>query len=339
MKRCPGCSRTYTDPTLNFCLEDGTPLINEADPSFDPNATVRYSPIRDTGEPPPTEIIPQGGPLLNQVPEMQRPQPQWSPRPAVQPQKKSSAIWWVLGGFAVIAVIGIGLVIMIIAIASMSTNTNENSNSNSNSNLRSNRNSSTNSNRSNENSNANLPSSLDDDFSEQKWGTGNSRFGDIWYADDEYHMRSKEKTFLVMYAPNNEYNTENATVRVTVRSVDGSATTSGYGLIIHGEKSKSNDLEDYALLIYTGEEPQYQIVIHKNGNQSTLIPWTKSPVIRGGTSPNQLEARANSNEISFFINGQFVNKITDTENFRRGLAGFYTSDTAEIAFDDLEIRR
>jgi hypothetical protein len=30
MKRCPKCSRTYDDSTLNFCLADGTPLIEFA---------------------------------------------------------------------------------------------------------------------------------------------------------------------------------------------------------------------------------------------------------------------------------------------------------------------
>jgi hypothetical protein len=27
MKRCPECRRDYTDDTLSFCLEDGTPLV------------------------------------------------------------------------------------------------------------------------------------------------------------------------------------------------------------------------------------------------------------------------------------------------------------------------
>jgi hypothetical protein len=338
MKRCPGCNRTYTDLSLNFCLEDGTPLVNDVPPPADPNATVRYSPARDTGGPPPTEIYRQPAPMLNQVPEMIQPQQQWSPRPGVQPQKKSNAVWWILGGFAVLAIIGIGLVIMIVAIANLGGSTKGNANANSNSNVRVvNRNGNSRAN-DNDNANSSLPSSLADDFSEQKWGSGNSKFGDIWYSDDEYHMRSKDKTFLVMYAPNNDYNTENATVRVTTRSVGGSATTSGYGLIIHGEK-KSSNLEDYALLIYTGDEPQYQIVMHKNGSQSPLVPWTKSTVIRSGTSPNQLEARVKGNEISFYINGQYVNRITDSDNFRRGLVGFYTSDTAEVAFDDLEIKR
>ena len=32
MKRCPTCNRTYTDLSLNFCLEDGTPLATDATP-------------------------------------------------------------------------------------------------------------------------------------------------------------------------------------------------------------------------------------------------------------------------------------------------------------------
>ena len=56
MKRCPACNRTYADLSLNFCLDDGTPLTNDAAPTTDLNATVRYPPPRDTSEPPPTEI-------------------------------------------------------------------------------------------------------------------------------------------------------------------------------------------------------------------------------------------------------------------------------------------
>ncbi|HEY7786623.1 MAG TPA: hypothetical protein VIB00_17970 [Pyrinomonadaceae bacterium] len=341
MKRCPSCNRTYTDLSLNFCLEDGTPLVGGATTPVDPQATVRYPSPRDTGDPPATEIYNQPIPLLNQVPEMSAPRPQWTPgsmaAPMAAPRKKSNTVWWVLGGLAVVGVIGVGLVIMLIALASIGSSTNENTNTNIN--RIANRNNSNNGNISNTNSAADLPSSVVDDFSYQKWGSGNSRFGDIWYADDEYHMRSKEKTYLVMYAPSNEYNTQDATVKVTARSVDGSAATSGYGLIVHGEKTKDNQLEDYALLIYTGDDPQYEIVKHKNGNQTALIPWTRSSVIRSGTSPNQLEVRIKGDELSFYINGQYVNRISDNENFRRGLVGFYTSDTAEVAFDDLEVKR
>jgi hypothetical protein len=340
MKRCPSCNRTYTDASLNFCLEDGTPLVSDVVPAYDPHATVRDQPPRRTSEPPATEIY-REKPLLNQVPEMSRPRqppPQWSPTPQIQQQKKSNTVWWVIGGLAVVGVLGIGLIVMIMVLAGLGANDNTDNNSNS---RVVNTNRTTNTNRTaNTNSNTStLPASFTDDFSEEKWRTGNFQFGDIWYKDDEYHMRSKEKTYLVMYAPSSGYDTENATVRVTMRSVDGNGPTSGYGLIVHGQKSPSNELEDYALLIFTGNEPQYQVVMHKGGNQKALVPWTKSPVIRSGTSPNQLEIRTRGDQLQFYVNGRYLTRITDDENLKRGVAGLYTSETSEVVFDDLEIKR
>ncbi|HKR61955.1 MAG TPA: hypothetical protein VJS64_19870 [Pyrinomonadaceae bacterium] len=342
MKRCPSCNRTYTDPSLNFCLEDGTPLLSSAAPR-PATPTDRYTSPRPTSEPPPTEIYPPQSPLINQVAGFAppRPAPQWS-----APQKKSNAVWWVLGGITVAGVLGVFLVIVILALANMDTNQNTTSDNNSNS-VVVNRNGNTNTNSSlansntdsNANSNSSQPASLADDFASEKWRTGTFQFGDIWYADDEFHMRAKEKMYLVMYAPNPDYTTESARVRVTARSVDGVSPASGYGLIVHGEKSADNSLEDYALLIYTGSEPQYQVVLHKNNLQKTLVPWTKSSIIRSGTNPNQLEIRTQGDELSFYVNGRYLTRITDTENNKRGVAGLYTSETGEVAFDDLEIAR
>lgn len=350
MKSCPTCSRTYTDASLNFCLEDGAPLVSRAAPGLDPNATIRYTEPRDTKAPPPEAYRPPAPPVYQATTpaathgsSFGQQQQSTLSGPGAQ-VKKSSAVWWILGGVVVVGVIVVGAAIMIIAIASMGANSNGGSNANSNrANANSrvpNRNGNTNNaNDSNINSNANLPSSLTDNFSEAKWGTGNYAFGDVWYADDQYHMRSKSKTFLVMYAPSPDYKTGNATVRVTARSVDGTPPASGFGLIVHGEKSKTGELEDYALLIYNGAEPQYEIVKHKGGAQTTLVPWAKSKAIRSGTNPNQLEVRARGSELSFYINGQYVDRITDSENFKGGIAGLYTSDAAEVAFDDLEIER
>jgi hypothetical protein len=354
MKICPSCNRTYTDASLNFCLEDGTPLVNESAPGADPNATVRYTEIRDTN-PPATQIYPSmpsaSAPSAPQTqaqtprPALQSHAPQWAPPAASIPgpatRKKSSAVWWIIGGAGAVGIIAVGLVIMLIVLASMNANTNSN---NRNTNLRSgnrnaNINSNLNSNGSNTNSDVNLPPLVTDDFSEAKWTTDRGEYGDIWYDNDEYHMRSKEKTYLVMYAPGREYDTGNADVKVSVRSVDGSPSPTGYGLIVHGQRSKSGELEDYALLIYNGTDPQYEVIKHKGGQQTTVVPWAKSSAIRTGTSTNQLEVRARGTELSFYINGDYVEKITDSENFKRGVVGFYTSDVTEVAFDDLEIKR
>src|ERR1044072_8376314 len=120
MKRCPTCNRTYTDASLNFCLEDGTPLTNDS-PGADPNATIRYPSARDTAEPPPTEIYrpatarpPPPAPPPPPQPQTQPPPQaqQWSPTPTQAPRKKSNAVWWILGGLAALVIIGVGLVVM-----------------------------------------------------------------------------------------------------------------------------------------------------------------------------------------------------------------------------------
>jgi SnoaL-like protein len=51
MKRCPTCQRSYSDDTLNFCLEDGSPLKSVSVSGRDETLVL------DTNEPPPTEIL------------------------------------------------------------------------------------------------------------------------------------------------------------------------------------------------------------------------------------------------------------------------------------------
>jgi hypothetical protein len=344
MKRCPTCNRTYTDLSLNFCLEDGTPLTTDAPGGVDPNATLRYPSPRDTAEPPPTEIYrpapstatPRPTPAPPPPPP---PQQQWSPTPTQAPRKKSNAVWWILGGFAALVVIGVGLVVMLIALASLGSDSNSN---NLNANTREvNRNANVIANANTPNSNASVTPTgpLVDDFSEKKWNVGNSQFGRMWYENDEYHMSSKDQTYIVIYAPSDEYTTENATVKVTARSVDGAVPSNGFGLMVHCGYSRAKKLDDYALLIYPSEEPEYEIIMHKDGTQSSLVARTKSAAILPGTSANKLEIRIKGSELSFYANGQFLTRINDVENYRNGKAGFYTSDVPNVAFDNLEIDR
>jgi hypothetical protein len=339
MKRCPQCNRTYTDDALSFCLDDGSPLLSASGPMSDPGATVQYPQPRDTS---PQATIAFNPGQAAPPPPPPPPAPSWNPMPPSAPQKRSA--WpWVLGIGAVLVFMGIGVVILIFAVAKIANNNNNNGNSN-NSNKVANRNANknTNANADETNSNANSRSSLTsftDDFSSKTWGTGESQFGNIWYQDEEYHMHATKGGFIVMYGPDKpEYKTENATVRVGLRSIDGNPPLTGYGLTVHGEK-KDGKLEDYGFLIYNGENPKYKIVVHKAGAETKMVDWTPSTTIRTGTSPNQLEVRIRDLKLDFYINGQFVTSITDEETYRRGRVGLYTSDVGEVAFDDLEISK
>ena len=68
MKRCSTCNRTYTDPNLSFCIEDGTPLTT-VDVAADDDATVvtpRHTEANDWGTAayqPPRQYVPPGAPV------------------------------------------------------------------------------------------------------------------------------------------------------------------------------------------------------------------------------------------------------------------------------------
>jgi hypothetical protein len=151
-------------------------------------------------------------------------------------------------------------------------------------------------------------------------------------------MHGNKGGYIVIYGPNTSYSDEDATVRVTTRSIDGESPDAGYGVLVHGDNS-SGTFRDYGFLIYSGDSPKYAIVKHSGSTETKIVNWTGSSVIRTGTTPNQLEVRIREGRLDFYVNGQFVTSITDSDSFLRGKVGFYTSDTKEVAFDDLEISR
>jgi hypothetical protein len=334
MKRCPQCNRTYTDDALSFCLDDGSPLVGTGAPMSDPSATVQYPHPRDTTPQPTIAFSPS-----QQAAPPPTPPPAWTPMPPSAPQKRS--VWpWVLGIGAVLVFMGIGVAILIYAVANITNDNNGNNSNNANkvANRNTNKNTNTNANDTNTNTRSDL-TTFTDDFSKKAWGTGESQYGNIEYVDEAYHMHATKGGFIVMYAPDKpEYKTENATVRVGLRSIDGDPPITGYGVVVHGEK-KDGKLEDYGFLIYSGDTPKYKIVLHKAGAETKVVDWTPTSTIRTGTLPNQIEVRIRDLKMDFYINGQFVTSITDEANYKTGRVGLYTSDVGEVAFDDLEISK
>lgn len=79
MKRCPNCQRTYPDDAPNFCVNDGTQLVNEEAPAFDPQKTI----LASAPQPPPQ--------YSNPAPP---PPPAWPPPPPGQQQQPPQAQNW-----------------------------------------------------------------------------------------------------------------------------------------------------------------------------------------------------------------------------------------------------
>jgi hypothetical protein len=92
MKRCPSCNSTYSDMTLDFCLTDGTPLINETPNLYDPAQTL-VSPNTPTSPP-------------------SYPQQQWGYRPA-RAGTKPKALIGLLVGLLLAAGIGVGIYFLV----------------------------------------------------------------------------------------------------------------------------------------------------------------------------------------------------------------------------------
>ena len=326
MKQCPACNRTYTDDAQLFCLEDGAqlmPMGAGAAAPFDPNATLALGQPRDTN-PPPEISYPRQTPAPPQAPS-------WTPAPYA-PQSQTAAPSGSKTGL-VIAVAGVGLLAVgiIVLLAIIGRNTSDNSNKNTNGPVVT--------------GTTSAPSSvLKDDFSTENWPTGEQAYGNF-YQDGQYHMKGRPNLYLFMFPLNKggnsllNYSTRNATVKVTARAVTGESPSHGYGLIIHGKLGPKRNLEGYGFLVYTGDEPKFSIVRFADGVPSDIVAWENSSVIRTGANPNQLEVRADGSQMSFYVNGQLLKSVTDTANVTDGYVGLYTSQTDEVAFDDMEITR
>jgi hypothetical protein len=301
---------------------------------------MRYTEPRDTSSP--TEVYRPGPPSGSG--NQQIINPSWASIPgahAATPPKRKSLLPWIIGGSLLLVVLGIGVVVLLAVLVSLNSNSNNANNSNnSNRGSGSSLTNANNANSKNTNGGSSSSSALTDDFTDAKWLTGNFSNGNFWYQNGEYHMRATANRSVVVYAPDKDsYYTQDSNVRVTMRSVSGTTPSYGYGLAVLGKLSDKDELSDYSFLIFTGTDPQYKVALHKEGKEEAIVSWTRSPAIRSGSSPNQLEVRLKGDEMSFYINGQYATKVKDIAGYKQGSVGFYTSDTYEVAFDDLEISR
>ncbi|MBV9215136.1 MAG: hypothetical protein JO053_03080 [Acidobacteria bacterium] len=313
MKICPRCQKTYTDDSLNFCLDDGAVLAQTGN---DAPQTVMMNEPRITSQPPPmtTQQSASG-------------QQQWNVQPSysMQPPPRKSRAWiWVLLILGLVAIVcGGGLAGVIYIGSKVDTNTNAN---------RGGWNSSNSGTSSNSTSGRTNLTTVD----LSKW-VKDSPYGNTEFTGGEFIMSAKQKNYYYVLVSTTLYSTEKADTKVTLRNIDNAAaSTMGYGLVFHSNPQPLQ--QDYAFLIDT-QKQKYRVVHHIPQDEKDVIDWTSSTAINSGTSENTLEARDQGDTVDLYINGTKVTTIKNIYGYKGGVPGLYAGDGIRVAFKNLEIRK
>jgi hypothetical protein len=331
MKRCPSCGRTYSDPALNFCLQDGAVLEQQMVSTFGNEETVVM------GQTPSTN--PGASPYSSQPNNV--PPPTWAaPTPySTLPRKKKSRAWlWILLTFFAFCIIGVVGFVSFLIYVGMKIEEQEAANR---AKYSSNNLTRPNTNRGPSNTGSNKTTLNSDDGDSladfSKWETGDLKYGKVTYDDGKLTVASlKANTFCVI--PANNLLTNDVTTRLTVKNESKASTNLGFGLVVGGSSIQAL-LRDYAFLIRTDGTPSYRIVSHGATIEKDVVRWTASSSIHKGDSENELEVRDSGKKLSFYINGDLVNSIDDTYDDDHAVAGIYSGGALPITFSDLEVEK
>lgn len=320
MKICPICRTTYDDDGLNFCLEDGS-VLTFTSPEAAPTVVMNH----------PRVTSPSPGPGVRTSLDAQN-----AGSYSLQPKKKSSKTWlWVLGIFGLLILLcGGGFAALFIYVASVA-----NSNSISNSTKGTTNSTNTKSNTFTSGTPNASPGSTTAEAREVDLAElvkESSIYGKTEFKDGELLMASNEKGYYYVLVLPDDFKTEGARTRVTVRNPDDADSDLGYGLIFH---SKTTPLEsDYAFLI-DAKRRRFRVVRHEPEDEITVTPWTSSTLINTGTAANTLEALDKGDKIELYVNGQIATTITNKRGPKTGVPGLYSGDGVKIGFSEMQIAK
>ena len=320
MKICPTCRKTYADDNLNFCLEDGTVLTVAAN---EPPATVMMNSPRPTDPVSPFTAGNQPG-----IQSSFGNQPQYSMQ---QPKKSSKAWLWVVGIVGILLLLCGGGFVGLVLIGMNA----ERAASNNSTYPTNNRGNTSTTNTSASPASSPFSSSSDVESVDLSfWVKDFSVWGTTEMSGDEFQMAAKQKGYYYVLVAPEEYTTDGKNVRVTVRNVDNSNSSLGYGLIFHSAPTPLT--KDYAFLIDT-KRKKYRVVRHEPTKETSMVAWTNSTAIRDGSQENVLEARDKGDNVELYINDQMVTSVKDQFGYPNGVPGLYSGDGAKIGFKKLEI--
>jgi len=315
MKICPRCQKTYTDESLNFCFDDGAVLSQSSESESSLPQTVLLTQPRPTNPNQPTGSQ-MGG------------QSGWSNQNqfSMQPPVKSSKSWlWVVGILGVLALVcGGGFIGFLALLANVEDAPNNTD-----------RVDLTNTRKTPTPTSTRTPDNRTktNEIDLTVWAKGDTPLGVTEYKNGELLMGSKKKDYYYVILGAESDKTENATTKVSMRNLKEEDSSLGFGLIVHSDPKPL--IKDYAFLI-DSENKKYRVVRHQPQKEVDVIAWTNSSAIKDGTDENILEIRDENRQMNFYINGQFITSVKNTDGYSGGVLGLYSGDAVQIAFSNLQ---
>jgi hypothetical protein len=152
-----------------------------------------------------------------------------------------------------------------------------------------------------------------------------------YFEDGEYHMLVKEAHNAAAFGILTDYS--DFVLEADARFADGPEEWT-YGFMLRYQDGSNT----YRYLV--SHDGKYTLGKLVDGNWTTLIDWTETAHIAGGTDTNHLRVVCRGSEITTYVNGHYLGTAADN-SFSAGKPGVYVGALSEpnvhVAFDNLMV--
>ena len=184
-----------------------------------------------------------------------------------------------------------------------------------------------------------VPALLQDDFSQETWGTLNGTDSSVSYDNKALRMQAFKKSWFVWSTPKSD-NYKDIHAEVTVTNNDGEATTA-FGILCNQQDTTSS--YDYVAMTSGGE---YAIAVNSKENPDVFLTnnnqWAASAKIKKNASSYRVGADCGNGKLTLYVDGQMIDSASDN-TYTSGGVGLFTwsgenVNHADVTFDDFVVK-
>jgi Tol biopolymer transport system component len=178
------------------------------------------------------------------------------------------------------------------------------------------------------------PLPFEEDFSDPRsgWEAGESAYGSVGYRDGVYYVISLQHGHTVFGLANRLFG--DMVIELDATQVSAPPNNNNdYGVVCRAQPDGSG-----YFLLTTGD--QYFGIWKRtsSGEYESLVPWTKSDVIRPGNATNHIRAVCDGPTLQLYVNGELLGDTTDSSYTQGDIAleaETYEEEPTEVHFDNL----